>query len=113
MLLGNGVKDAMLNGLASYLEAATNVVIDVYAADEVLTQLVMPVDIVKSVQNGVITFNAAEQAQVVKTGQPDIAKLVVDGSIEIELVVGVDLLLDDTTIYKGGYFKITEISINI
>lgn len=113
MILGNGSKDAMLNGLAVYLGGATSAVIDVYAGIEVLAQLVMPEDIVKSVQDGVITLNVAEQALVVKTGQPDTAKLVIDGAVEIELAVGVDLLLDDTTLYKGGYFKITELSINI
>lgn len=113
MILGNGSKDAMLNGLAAFLEAATTVVIDIYAASEVLAQLVMPSTIVKSVQNGAITLNVAEQALVVKTGQPDTAKLVIDGVVEIELTVGVDLLLNDTTIYRGGYFKITALSINI
>ncbi|MGM8890647.1 hypothetical protein ACS8FA_07340 [Psychrobacter sp. 1Y1] len=113
MLLGNGSKDAMLNGLASFIEAATMAVIDVYAGSDVLVQLVMPENIVKSVQDGVITLNVAEQALVVKTGQPDTAKLVINGVVEIELTVGIDLLLDDTTLYKGGYFKITELSINI
>lgn len=113
MLLGNGSKDAMLNGLASFIEAATTAVIDVYAGSDVLVQLVMPENIVKSVQDGVITLNVAEQALVVKTGQPDTAKLVINGVVEIELTVGIDLLLDDTTLYKGGYFKITELSINI
>lgn len=113
MLLGNGSKDAMLNGLASFIEAATTAVIDVYAGSDVLVQLVMPENIVNSVQDGVITLNVAEQALVVKTGQPDTAKLVINGVVEIELTVGIDLLLDDTTLYKGGYFKITELSINI
>lgn len=113
MLLGSAVKDAMLNGLAAYLESATTAVIDIYAGSDVLTQLVMPDAIVKSVQDGVITLNVAEQALVVKTGQPDTAKLVINGIVEIDLTVGIDLLLDDTTIYKGGYFKITELSINI
>lgn len=113
MLIGNFSKGAMLNGLAAFLEAATTAVIDVYEGSEVLVQLVMPSNIVKSVQGSTLTLNVAEQALVAKTGQPDTAKLVVDGVIEIELAVGTDLLLDDTTIYKGGYFKITELSINI
>lgn len=113
MILGNGSKGAMLNGLANYLESTATAVIDVYAGSEVLVQLIMPSNIVKSVQGGTITLNVAEQALVAKTGQPDKAKLVIDGVVEIELTVGVDLLLDDTTIYKGGYFKITELAINI
>lgn len=113
MLLGNGSKIAMLNGLATFLEAATTAVIDVYAGSEVLVQLVMPSNIIKSVQSSTIKLNVAEQALVAKTGQPDTAKLVINGVVEIELTVGTDLLLDDTTIYKGGYFKITDLSINI
>ena len=113
MILSLSAKNAMLGGLASHLEAAASVVIDVCAGSDILVQLVMPSTIVKSVQNGVITLNVAEQALVSKTGQPDTAKIVVDGSVEIELTVGTDLLLDDTTLYAGGYFKITEISINI
>lgn len=113
MLLGSAEKDAMLNGLADYLESATSVVIDIYAGNEVLVQLTMPNTIVKSVQNGAITLNVAEQALIAITGVPDKAKIMTDGSLSIELTVGTDLLLDDTTIYKGGYFKITELSINI
>lgn len=113
MILGNGSRDAMLNGLAAYLESATTVVIDIYAASDILVQLVMPSTIVKLVQNGVITLNVAEQALVVKTGQPSKAKIMADGVLAIELTVGTDLLLDDTTLYKGGFFKITELSINI
>ncbi len=113
MILGNEAKDAMLNGLAARLESAITSVIDIYAGSEVLVQLVMPSAIINSVQNGVITLNVADQALVVKTGQPDTARLVIDGVVDIELTVGTDLLLDDTTLYKGGYFKITELSINI
>lgn len=113
MILSVNAKNAMLNGLASHLESTATAVIDVYAGSEVLVQLIMPSNIVKSVQGSTITINVAEQALVAKTGQPDKAKLVIDGVVEIELTVGVDLLLDDTTIYKGGYFKITELVINI
>lgn len=113
MILSVNVKNAMLNGLASYLESASSVVIDVYEGSEVLVQLFMPDVIVNSVQNGVITLNVAEQALVVKTGQPSKAKIMVNGVLAIELTVGTDLLLDDTTLYKGGFFKITELSINI
>ncbi len=113
MILGNAAKDAMLSGLAAHLDAATTAVIDVYAGSDVLVQLVMPTTLVKSVQDGAITLNTAEQAQVIKTGQPDTAKLVIDGAVSIELTVGTDLILDDTTLYKGGYFRITELSINI
>ena len=113
MILSTNAKNAMLNGLASHLESASSVVIDVYAGNEVLVQLLMPDVIVKSVQGGVITLNVAAQALVVKTGVPDKAKIIVDGVLAIELAVGTDLLLDDTTIYTGGYFKITELAINI
>ena len=113
MILGNGIKNAMLNGMANYLESAASVVIDIYSAGELLVQLTMPDNIVNSVSNGVITLNVAEQAIVVKTGQPDIAKIVVNNISEIELIVGTELLLDNATIYKGGYFKITELAINI
>lgn len=113
MILSTNAKNAMLNGLASHLESASSVVIDVYAGNEVLVQLLMPDVIVKSVQGGVITLNVADQTLVVKTGVPDKANIIVDGVLAIELAVGTDLLLDDTTIYKGGYFKITELAINI
>lgn len=113
MILANITKNAMLNGLANHLESAVSVVIDVYAANEVLVQLIMPSTIVKSVQNGIITLNVADQALVAKTGVPDKAKIMTDGILAIELTVGTDLLLDDTTIYKGGYFNITELAINI
>lgn len=113
MILSLSAKNAMLSGLANHLELATSVVIDVYAGSEVLVQLVMPSTIVKSVQNGVMTLNVAEQALVSTTGQPSKAKIMVDGVLAIELTVGTDLLLDDTTLYKGGYFKITELAINI
>lgn len=113
MILSLSAKNAMLSGLANHLELATSVVFDVYAGSEVLVQLVMPSTIVKSVQNGVMTLNVAEQALVSTTGQPSKAKIMVDGVLAIELTVGTDLLLDDTTLYKGGYFKITELAINI
>lgn len=113
MMLGNNIKNAMLNGMANYLESATSVVIDIYEADVMLVQLAMPSDIIKSVESGVITLNVADQALVSTTGHPDTAKVVVDGIVEIELTVGVDLLLDSPIIYTGGYFRITELSINI
>lgn len=113
MIIADAAKNAMLNGLANYLESAASVVIDVHAGSDVLVQLVMPGNIVKSVQNGALTLNVAEQALIEKTGVPDKAKIMVDGVLAIELTVGADLLLDDTTIYKGGYFKITELAINI
>ena len=113
MLLGSAAKDAMLSGLANHLESSASVVIDIYAGNEVLVQLIMPSNIVKSVQNGAITLNVAEQALIAITGVPNKAKIMTDGILAIELTVGTDLLLDDTTIYKGGYFKITELSISI
>lgn len=113
MILSADSKKVMMQALAVKLNAATTAAINIYDGASLLATVTLPSSVIAPVTGGTITFKAIEPALISLTGTPDVAKIVLDGVVAIDLAVGFELVLSDTTIYKGGYLKITALSINI
>lgn len=112
MIFSTTVKNAMLNGLANRLNGGTAAVSIRQGASE-LVSLPLANPIQSSIFGNKLTFAAIEQQLVVLSGTPDGAVITLNGATEIELVVGVDLILSKNTLQAGGYFKIDALSITL
>ena len=63
--------------------------------------------------NGKLTFNTIQKGLVIRSGTPTTVTLVIDSASALDLVVGVDLILDKPSVQAGGYLNITALSITI
>ena len=66
-----------------------------------------------SIANGKLTFSTIQKALVTRSGTPTTATLVIGSASALDLVVGVDLILDKPSVQAGGYLNITALSITI
>lgn len=66
-----------------------------------------------SIINGKLTFSTIQKALVTRSGTPTTATLIIGSNSALDLVVGVDLTLDKSSVQAGGYLNITALSITI
>ena len=112
MIFGNSAKSAMLNGLATSLNSGNaSLSIRQGATELVLLPLSNPVQSAIAVNK--LTFAAIEQQLVMLSGAPDKAVVTLNGAIQFELAIGVDLILSKPTLQAGGYFKVNDLTITL
>lgn len=78
-----------------------------------LVSLPLSNPIQSSIVNGKLTFNTIQRGLVIRSGTPTTATLVIGSASALDLVVGVDLILDKPSVQVGGYLNITALSITI
>lgn len=66
-----------------------------------------------SIVGGKLTFNTITKALVLRSGTPTTAILIIGSASALDLVVGVDLILDKPSVQAGGYLNIQALSITI
>ena len=66
-----------------------------------------------SIVGGKLVFNTIPKAQVLLSGVPTLAHLMIGSSTALDLEIGTDLILDKPSVQAGGYLNITALSINI
>lgn len=112
MIFSNSAKNAMLNNLATRLNGGTAAIsIKQGVSELVLLPLSSPMQ--SSIVANKLTFAPIEQQLVMLSGEPDKAVITLNGVAQVELIVGVDLILSKPTLQAGGYFKINDLAITI
>lgn len=66
-----------------------------------------------SIVGGKLVFSVIQKALVLRSGIPIVAHLMIGSAIALDLDVGVDLILDKTSVQAGGYLNIQALSITI
>lgn len=106
-------KNAMLQGLASKLNAGTNSLLSVYVGDTLAVELVLTNPVELSITGGVLTFKVPPQALAVASGIPTTAKILdASGTLMVTLPASL-ITLDKDQIYQGGYVGVTAIRFSI
>lgn len=112
MILSVSDKNAMLQGLADKLNAATTS-LTVYIDVDVVAVFTMPNPIQASITGGVLSFNLPAKVLASQSGVPTTAKLTNSAGSEITFDVGSEIALDKPEIYAGGYVSLTSLTITI
>lgn len=112
MILSVSDKNAMLQGLADKLNAATTN-LTIYIDVDAVAVFTMPNPIEQSIANGVFTFNLPQKVLATLSGLPTTATLTNSAGSEITFNVGSEIVLDKPEIYAGGYVSLTSLTITI
>lgn len=113
MVLTEVAKNAMLQGLATKLNAGGNSLLSVYVGATLAVELVLTNPVELSITGGVLTFNVPPQALAVASGIPTEAKIL-DSSGAIMVTLPASLItLDKDKIYQGGYVGVQSIRFSI
>lgn len=112
MILSVSDKNAMLQGLADKLNAATTS-LTIYIGLDAVVVFTMPNPIQASITGGVLSFNLPAKVLASQSGIPTTAKLTNSAGSEITFNVGSEIVLDKPEIYAGGYVSLTSLTITI
>lgn len=112
MILNTIDKNAMLQGLADKLNAATTS-LTIYIGVDVVAVFTMPNPIQASITGGVLSFNLPAKVLASQSGVPTTAKLTNAAGSDITFNVGSEIVLDKPEIYAGGYVSLTSLTITI
>lgn len=113
MILSNGDKDAMLQGLVDKLNIGNDTKLTIYINADQAAVFDMPNPIEQSIVNGVFTFNLPNNVLATQSGVPTTAKLTNSAGSDITFNVGTEIVLDKPEIYAGGYVSLTGLIITI
>ena len=113
IVLEDTAKNAMLQGLASKLNAGTNSVLSVYVGATLAVELTLTNPVELSITGGVLTFNVPPQALAVASGVPTEARILDESGALIATLPASLITLDKDKIYQGGYVGIQSIRFNI
>lgn len=112
MILSTNDKNAMLQGLADKINAATTN-LTIYIDVDAVAVFTMPNPIQASITGGVLSFNLPAKVLANQSGIPTTAKLTNSAGSDITFNVGSEIVLDKPEIYAGGYVSLTSLTITI
>lgn len=113
MVLSNDAKNAMLQGLATKLNAGSGSKLSIYVDAVMAVEITLLAPVEASITGAVLTLNKPPDAIAIASGVPTSAQILDGSGALLATLDAAEFTIDKDKIYMGGYVGVTTMTIRI